>query len=235
MDARNESVNGWIGIVYELPLSLDRPLPAPVTLRELLENSHDTGRSDSSHKKPLFMPSLGHRFRLAQKLSEFVLHIHSCGWLHKGLRSDNIIFFPALKISIEDPYIVGWEYSRKEGNVEQTESMLSDNSEAKLYAHPDQLKGQPYCCRFDHYQLGCLLLEIGYWKSLPAIRASSKLPQGSSSESWAAYLTKRGDQLVFFMGEIYHEVTKRLLDGLDSEWNAEFGPDVVWKLRRCNA
>jgi serine/threonine protein kinase len=182
------------------------------------------------------MPLLGERFRLAQKLSELVYHIHSCGWLHKGLRADNIIFFSAPHMSIENPYIVGWEYSRKEAKVEHTESMLSGTSEANLYAHPSQLRGEPYCRKFDHYQLGCLLIEIGYWKPLEAMRAKSRLPypQANSPHAWAEFLMKQADDLKFFMGGIYHDVTKRLLEGLDSEY-AEFGPHVVWELRKCNA
>lgn len=39
------------------------------------------------------IPSIGDRFHIANKLATAVHHLHSVNWLHKSLRSDNIIFF----------------------------------------------------------------------------------------------------------------------------------------------
>jgi hypothetical protein len=40
-------------------------------------------------------PSLSARIRLASGIATTLLHIHASGWLHKGVRSDNILFFPS--------------------------------------------------------------------------------------------------------------------------------------------
>jgi serine/threonine protein kinase len=213
----DETIRAWIGVVYELPPFPPGRSAAPITLHELLALGNGFP-----------MPDLGDRFRLAQKLSEFMLHIHSCGWLHKGLRPDNVLFFSTSPVSIKEPYIVGWEYSRKVANIEQTETILSDNHDADLYCHPDQLKKQSYRPQFDHYKLGCLLLEIGQWNLLQDIPKGTEIQPGDMK----AKLMRRAGRLGKSMGKIYQDVVKLLLQGLD---DGNFWADVVLQLKKCNA
>jgi hypothetical protein len=37
---------------------------------------------------------LGWRFRLAKRVVESVIRLHVCGWLHKNIRSEPVVFFP---------------------------------------------------------------------------------------------------------------------------------------------
>ncbi|EMD60351.1 hypothetical protein COCSADRAFT_98758, partial [Bipolaris sorokiniana ND90Pr] len=44
-----------------------------------------------------------------------LLYIHLAGWLHKGIRSDNILFFAENNggFSYDQSFVVGFEYSRE--------------------------------------------------------------------------------------------------------------------------
>lgn len=63
--------------------------------------------------------SLGCRVSLTLTLEIALFQFHTVGWVHKSIRSDNILFFPEhyKDITVEDmiePWIVGFEYSRDE-------------------------------------------------------------------------------------------------------------------------
>ncbi|KAM5353430.1 hypothetical protein ACJ41O_000080 [Fusarium nematophilum] len=130
-------------------------------------------------------PSLDDRFVLARKLCAAVAQLHTIGWVHKSIRSDNILFFNApasdlLSIpssssrqatATPDPdlfqslYLSGWEYSRPETGLSSVRSG-SEDIEENIYRHPDQW-GLP-TVRFnrshDVHSLGVILLEISRWK-----------------------------------------------------------------------
>lgn len=217
----NSTARAWVGIVYELPPPPPNgPLRPHLSLKDLMEN-FDT-------------PPLGQRFRLAAHLSEMLLCINNCGWLHKGLRPENIIFFSGPEIDVQHPYVLGWEYSRKNLDEEKTESVFSSNANAELYQHPDHLMRKRYRQEFDQYQLGCMLLEIAIWEPLVDIRRrmDSRLKPGE----WRTMLVQQAEKLKKRMGQIYSGVVVRLLQGLNSESKiGYFWEDVVLELQKCNA
>lgn len=46
-----------------------------------------------------------------------LLRFHASGWLHKGLRSENIVFFPVSPDALchlKDPWIMGYEYAHQD-------------------------------------------------------------------------------------------------------------------------
>jgi hypothetical protein len=159
-------VNKHFALVFQIPPSLS---PIYTTLAQILDNYKG---------KP---PSLDDRFRLARKLCAAVAQLHTVGWVHKSIRSDNILFFKALSsddsLSTQEPsktpgpetfeslYISGWEYSRPETGLSSVRSG-SEDIEENIYRHPDQW-GLP-TIRFnrnhDVYSLGVILLEISRWK-----------------------------------------------------------------------
>lgn len=84
-------------------------------------------------------PSLTERIALAHRISVSVLYLHAVNWLHKGLRSDSIVFFPAAGSTTTEichPVLSGFEYSRpdKEG---ETTTGGNLNNWWELYVHPD--------------------------------------------------------------------------------------------------
>ena len=112
--------NSRYGVVYHLPWYMrdlarhTRPdklghVCKPSSLTHLLNNVETA-------------LDLGIRFDLTRKLVYSIVVLHTCGWLHKNIRSSNIFFFPARpaanqsfdnhKKDIGRPYIMGYGLSR---------------------------------------------------------------------------------------------------------------------------
>lgn len=117
-------------------------------------------------------PSLNDRIGLSIALVETILQLHTSGWLHKGVRSDNILFFPQKDLSadITYPFLEGYEYARADNPSDMTESPALQQ-EANLYRHPALLRRdrESFQKAFDLYALGCVLIEIGLWTSLTTV------------------------------------------------------------------
>ncbi|KAL9608698.1 MAG: hypothetical protein Q9167_006483, partial [Letrouitia subvulpina] len=145
------------GLVFELnfPVSKNN-LPA---IRSL-SNLYNSARK----------PSLNERCKIALALAETILQLHTSGWLHKGVRADNVIYLDFGDRSWENadaygPYLAGYEYSRPASA--HTEAIPAV-SELDLYRHPKALGIDRLNFRrsFDLFALGCVILEIGLWSSL---------------------------------------------------------------------
>ncbi|KAF8417388.1 prion-inhibition and propagation-domain-containing protein [Tirmania nivea] len=125
-----------------------------------------------------FLPSQTQRVRLARILASALSQLHSAGWLHKSLRADNILFFPSRPntgghksgISLDEPYLVGYEYARFDGTSEVSEQP-SSNPEHDIYRHPLAIGdySEPFNRLFDIYSLGLIFLEIAHWRPLRKI------------------------------------------------------------------
>lgn len=140
--------------IYDLPPGASEPINLLQAIRE----------------KNLIRPTLGERFRIARELAETLFQFHSIGWLHKSLRSENVLFFKTDRTHIlyTRQYLVGFEFSRDENDRSTTEQ--DDKLERNIYRHPDR-QGPPeqrFSIIHDIYALGVVLLEIGLWR--PAIR-----------------------------------------------------------------
>ncbi|CAD6569584.1 MAG: hypothetical protein ASARMPRED_002956 [Alectoria sarmentosa] len=121
-------------------------------------------------------PSLNSRLGIAVALAESVLQLHTTGWLHKGIRADNILVFKSgteqwnSEDDLSSAYLGGYEYARADNPLETTEAP-SSQLHSELYRHPRSL-GQgraSFNKRFDLYSLGCVLLEVAFWLPLPTI------------------------------------------------------------------
>jgi len=164
------------GLVFKSPpdvAGIDPDTP-PQSLRELLE--------DQSFQPP----SLTMRVSLMRTIAQAVEKLHSVNWLHKGLRSENIIFFhcqnqadPSASTDgpdLNEPYLTGFDYSRAEDAVSMSSNAPKAVSE-DLYRHPGVQGGPPregsrrlgYKKRHDIYSLGVVLSEIAHWKPVEDI------------------------------------------------------------------
>jgi hypothetical protein len=118
------------------------------------------------------VPSLNSRIALAILLVETVLQLHTSGWLHKGIRSDNVLFFPhdPESIDLTKAVLEGYEYARADNPSDMTESPTLQQEE-NLYRHPELLKPDraSFHKGYDLYALGCTLIEIGLWTSITTI------------------------------------------------------------------
>jgi hypothetical protein len=111
------------------------------------------------------LPTLRQRYQLAYQLSMTVFILLTTGWLHKGLRSHNIMFVhDGDEIQWTRPYLCGFAYSRPDKPDEFSEK-LEHSERFNVYRHP-LAQGQPnedYHKSFDIYSFGIILFEIANW------------------------------------------------------------------------
>ena len=145
------------GLVYEMPSRVPQatPLRAPVSLLELMRTTK--------------MPSLTKRKDLASSICQSLMYLHSVNWLHKGIRSGNIIFFVSEgeKVAFAEPTLSGFEYARPDTSGEATEP-TPQYSHEDIYKHPETMNGVPARSKksYDIYSLGVVLAEIAHWRSI---------------------------------------------------------------------
>ena len=234
-----DEVNERYGIVFQLPKHLfELPRQWMVTDMEDRLPSCLTKLFNRTSKGLL---DLGLRFDAARKLVASLLVMHTCGWLHKNIRSDNIFFFPAKppdrsgrieghRKDFGRPYIMGYGISRPD-DIEDSHAIThishgiqnitvrprdEDQIMVDIYKHPDKLANPSSRFRhtYDIYSLGVVLLEIGLWHSLKGLR-----PWPSSSRRAAdpyAYkdvlLEEYVPQLVGMCGSMYASVVRECLE-----------------------
>ena len=131
------------------------------------------------HHEALKMPPLEQRFSLAYEFCRAVLNLHACGWVHKSIRSTNIILIPRAAAAARQPiietgekhipYLKGFEISRP--GQGRSSGKHDFDPQRNLYRHPDR-QGVPteiFQKEHDLYAAGVVLLEIGMWKTLPTV------------------------------------------------------------------
>jgi hypothetical protein len=200
-----------IGFVFQKPETSD-PLCEPISLLELLRNGEK--------------PSVTDRITLAQAVANCILYLHAVDWLHKGLRSHNIVFFKpvgaAMGIDYSKPYLSGFDFARPARREEQTE-IPGDNAEYNMYRHPkahSQASGphEKFRKSFDIYSLGVILVELGHWMSIDQV-LGLELGKLKGKGRVAAIVKsslleeKRGDELRANMGSVYQRAVKKCLAG----------------------
>ena len=193
-----------IAYVFEMPVS--SALKPPVSLRASFGSN----------------PSVTDRLQLALRITESVRYFHMAGWLHKNLRSENIIFFPPFSLAC--PTLAGFNFCRPDSPSEISEQPSAD-PERDIYRHPEAM-GEPmesFSVAKDVYALGTILLEVGEWRSLKSL--VEKVADLRRSDIAPVHLAKINPFLVdetaqgglatlrFRMGDIYAAVTRMMLNG----------------------
>jgi hypothetical protein len=153
---KNDDLETWCGLVFEKPPCCD-PSLRPVSLLELLRVQKQNGGGNPSSSTP----SLTQRAALALAVAENIERLHAVNWLHKGLRSYNILFFPrddgvvsigqdrhsdahnargldldSRRIDFGRPILSGFDYSRPTSEKHWTEK-AARNPAHDIYRHPD--------------------------------------------------------------------------------------------------
>jgi serine/threonine protein kinase len=194
------------GFVFDVPT--DR-FHIPSTLGELLMVKSRAQRL-----------ALDSRAKLALMLSLALFQFHTVGWVHKSLRSSNVLFFPEKgadlsSVHYDEPWLVGFEYSREDPGFSENPRELDISKD--IYRHPEQW-GQP-TRRFDKshdiYSLGVVLLEIGLWR--PASHLEDKhfheTYYTDRFEVQKLFIQAAKDKLPFMVGGAYSEVVVKCLTG----------------------
>jgi hypothetical protein len=155
---------GGFRLVFEFPSGCvpGYNTEQPITLLSVLSQSN--GR----------LPDVGTRLRLAIQVCETLLSFHTAGWLHKDVRSENIILLTQTSdkspLNIGRPYLCGFSFARQDSPTEISEQPSEDLSK-DIYRHAEAL-GEPsesFERYMDAYSLGCVLLEIAEWTPLRKI------------------------------------------------------------------
>lgn len=202
-----------LGLIFERPVDdlLDPSLP-PVSLHELLR--------DAAIRKP----RVTERVKVAQALSSCLLYLHAVNWLHKGLRSHNVLFWRTKKglVDYGRPVLSGFDFSRPSGSEEMTD-VPGDDAEHDLYRHPrtqlNQRKNRERSRKsFDIYSLGVILVELAHWQPLEGIldidlRRAKGRPEVARAVRERLLAEDRIAAIGADMGERFEDATRTCLNG----------------------
>ncbi|KAK4235383.1 prion-inhibition and propagation-domain-containing protein [Achaetomium macrosporum] len=178
-------------IVFRYPL---QPAPQPDLTRRQLRSTKGAPISLLTLLQPAnkFRPPLEQRLILASTLCSTLSELYLSGWLHKGVRSENILFplagpsIPAgttytpeeMNRILSAPLVAGFDYSRHE-----TERATIDRARntgdvgVAIYRHPHYQgeAAQGYKVQYDIYSVGLVLVEIALWMPLSSfLEATAK-------------------------------------------------------------
>ncbi|KAL0264071.1 hypothetical protein SLS55_000015 [Diplodia seriata] len=188
---------------------------------------------------------LNQRLKLALRVTEAILFLHSAGFVHKNISSSSVVVlerdyphcdevspYPAL----DNAYVMGFDLIRgveartsKEGAVREADELPRLIWEFDIFQHPDRLQGPSsprYTKTYDVYSLGVLLLEIGLWEQLP--EAIPDLDEENPS-SWTEELKAVVPKLSPRTGERYQRLVSWCLgmDGCEIVKEIEFAEQVL--------
>lgn len=213
------------GLLYELPTSKsDMSLALrPITLVDLIMQT----------QRRLLRPPLDEVFAIAHTLALSVLNFHKAGWLHKGISSSNLIFFPEIDEpvarSITSLHLIGFNHSRESNDFAFTEGP-GDNMEMRDYQHPDyRFRGARIRFReeFDYYSVGIVLLELGQWRPLRKITRGKETL--SPHQLRDHLLQEEVPVLGSYMGKLYRDAVESCLIGKFST-EQDISVDSAWAL-----
>lgn len=206
------------GLVFEKPPGV-HPTTRPISLLELLRD----------HALATEIPSLTDRIVLACRIAECIERLHAVNWLHKGLRSSNILFFSdtgVRDVDFSSPYVSGFDYSRPAQNEDMTEKP-PENVASDLYRHPrvqgagnrETASTGGFKKSYDLYSLGVILLEIAYWKPIDQVLGIANLHDAKPSDTIKVRARLLGDEGGFLkhikshLGDTVFAAVKACLEG----------------------
>ncbi|KAJ3848943.1 prion-inhibition and propagation-domain-containing protein [Lentinula lateritia] len=230
-------------LVYNTPL----PLPGDGTVRQI-QSSIQLRTLLHFIRDPAVRPPLEHRIQLASSIAGVLSRLFGSQWLHKSIRSDNIVFIRSgdrQYLFTDPPLIFGFEYSRR--YTEASIDLINMDLAQSIYRHPEyqgnQRDRKKYRMAYDVYSFGLMLAEIALWTPLLTIyqeRLKRRPTEQSPAflEPQAMYLREEmvkiaERQLAFKIGSGYRDVVLWCLKQsqgfmtADNELAAKFYSEVV--------
>ncbi|KAH7140169.1 hypothetical protein B0J13DRAFT_557309 [Dactylonectria estremocensis] len=245
-------VNAGVCFAFKNP---PNTVTEPIRLTTLLLNGKTKFKHAGVSVGPVFF--LGQRFAMALTLASAVYQLHYLGWLHKGIRSHNVLFYlpkdqqNKWKPDPKQLFLTGYEFARP-ASLPSLSVKPETTVEEAWYQHPAYMDSVlvKYEPSFDLYSLGIVLVEIALWK-----RAETLAHEGNTDKSrpcipleqWQRYVIRYLLPTVKEkMGEVYGEVVRRCIEGDISGSKSNLGADykdylksldqeIVAKLELCFA
>ncbi|KAK5659328.1 hypothetical protein OQA88_1421 [Cercophora sp. LCS_1] len=238
----------WIAFRYPIALS-----PQPDITRRQLSKSKGAPISLLTLLKPTskFRPALEQRLALASKLCSTFSELYLSGWLHKGVRSENILF-PAVGAIAQPPYshdemeqilqsplVCGFDYSRHESEWATIDkAKTAGDVGAAMYRHPNYQgeAAEGYKVQYDVYSVGLVLVEIALWMPLASLlegrRAESSVRETSLAVEKKDSVELRGDMKVFYAPHAV-ELRRRVLARVENELAFRVGSPYCRAVKWC--
>ncbi|KAF8851256.1 hypothetical protein BDZ45DRAFT_750839 [Acephala macrosclerotiorum] len=195
-----------------------------IEYKEASQDSYGCVPKETTERVPLApgidRPALGQRFKLTHKIAQAVYCFHSHGWVHKNLRSENIIFLQ--EKDYDEPWLFGPEYCRLESDFS---SRRNDwNIERNIYRHPERWGRPGVPAKKVHDIYGVIPLEIRLWQraitlSLDTTNGFRHCKRGEAVQSQFREQTQA--RLGYTMGEKYQRIVSMCLDGHETAFDVE--------------
>ncbi|KAF6806755.1 protein kinase [Colletotrichum musicola] len=199
-----------LGFIHELHTK--DPQQEIITLQYMLSAAQPTH----------YMPPLDERFELARKLASALSLLHAADWIHKSLRSDNVVFISTPgkgakepPHNIANPQIAGFQYTRQAGS-DSIETRALGNARVEMYYHPDVVNG--WTKANEIYSLGIILLEIATWRTVFDKKFTTMDPKSISDTIQKRLNRSWGEQIKGLVGKVYFNVVKECLTGFRGEY-----------------
>ncbi|KAI4264149.1 MAG: hypothetical protein L6R42_000730 [Xanthoria sp. 1 TBL-2021] len=184
--------------------------------------------SEESQDSSGQVPPASDKLQIARVLCQNILYLHASGWVHKNIRSQNIILAPVkLDAAFGDSggiiqnytqYLKGFEFSRPD--LGKSSGRADFNPEHNLYRHPERqnVPDTRFMKEHDLYAVGVVLLEIGLWTTIPrlfhkhieAARQDRPFPQPITIQN---QLLKLAQKLPASLGEGFKAAVSMCLTG----------------------
>lgn len=205
----------------------------------VLDVPKDTGRMPRTLRSSLLSRrkhTLGDRFSLARQIANATNYVHMFGFVHKGIRPENVLCFNDDITQLGPFFLTGFEHVRVADG--RTNRAGESKSWKDIYKHPSRQGMYPYedyCMQHDIYSLGVCLLEIGLWTSF-VVYGTRNVPELdtkvlnidetqsplSGQRMKDSLLQLARTELPVSMGSTYAEIVANCLTCLDEE-NNDFG------------
>jgi hypothetical protein len=212
-----DPANSCWWIVFHYPLHVDlsprQPETSHAATRRLLRQTKGAPVSLLTLLTPAskFCPPLEQRLALASTLCATLSELYLSGWLHKSIRSENILFPSAgailsppspsssshqtpsqpqtimqtwMQTILSTPLVSGFDYSRHESEWATIDrARTAGDIGAAIYRHPDYQgeAAEGYRVQYDVYSVGLVLVEIALW--MPLASFLEAVPKKSASSS----------------------------------------------------
>ncbi|KAF7558233.1 hypothetical protein G7Z17_g98 [Cylindrodendrum hubeiense] len=163
-------------------------------------------------------PSLSLRFELCSQLAESIYLLHSVDWVHRALRSDNVLVLlpphapSQARLQAMELRICGFEAARPE--TDKSTGPYDNAIANNVYRHPERW-GTPretFHRSHDVYALGVVLLEIGLWEAAEDMISGLRDSQRSPKHVKALLIRQVDERLIYRCGDIFAAAVRRCLE-----------------------